>query len=249
MATIRTILGDIDAHQLGVTNCHDHLIRTGGMEINHGGEDMRLPSVDKATEEAGYFMKAGGNSIVEMNPIGLGRDIRKLLEVNRRLPGLNLVVTTGFHAGEFYDNAVHWVNLYTVEQIAELIVQEIEEGIDIYDYMGPIVARSTAKAGCIKIGTGYGTITPFEKKFITAAALAQRATGVAMNTHTQQGTMAIEQAQMLIGLGVPPEKIAIGHVQRNPDPWYHKKIASLGVTLMYDGGYRVKYRPILTGSC
>ena len=46
-----------------------------------------------------------------------------------------------------------------------------------------------------------------------------------------------------MGYGVPPERIMLGHVQRNPDLWYHKKIASLGCSFMYDGGYRVKYYP------
>lgn len=243
MAKVRTILGDIDAKDLGVTNAHDHLIRTGGMEVQLHGEEMRLPSVDKAVQEANSFLAAGGKTIIEMNPIGLGRDINKLLEVNARVPALHIVVTTGFHYGEMYDNVTHWVNLYSVNEVADLLIAEIEEGIDIYDYVGPIVRRSTSKAGCIKIGTGYGKITPFEDKFMQAAAIAQRETGVPINTHTQQGTMATEQAQLLIKYGAAPEKIAIGHVQRNPDPWYHKKIAGLGVSLMYDGGYRVKYWP------
>ena len=109
--------------------------------------------------------------------------------------------------------------------------------------MGPIVERSTGRAGAIKIGTGYGVISPFEQKIIQAAALAQRATGVVINTHTRAGTMALEQAQLLMGYGVPPERIMLGHVQRNCDLWYHKKIASLGCSFMYDGGYRVKYYP------
>jgi phosphotriesterase-related protein len=243
MANIRTILGDIDAKDIGPTNAHDHFIRTGGMEVLLHGEEMRLPSVEKAIQEAKSFMAAGGKTLVEMNPIGLGRDIRKLLEVNAGVPSLNIVVTTGFHFGKMYDNATHWVNLYSVNQVADLLIAEIEEGIDIYDYVGPIVERSKAKAGCIKIGTGYGMITPFEEKFMHAAAIAQKETGVAINTHTQQGTMATEQAEILIKYGANPEKIAIGHVQRNPDPWYHKKIVSMGVNVMYDGGYRVKYWP------
>jgi len=123
------------------------------------------------------------------------------------------------------------------------MVADIEDGVDIYDYMGPIVERSSAKAGCIKVGTSYGMITPFEAKVIHAAALAQKATGAPINTHTQHGTMAVETAEMLMKYGVDPERIILGHVQRNPDPWYHRKIASLGCSLMYDGSYRVKYWP------
>ncbi|HEX9116683.1 MAG TPA: phosphotriesterase-related protein [Anaerolineae bacterium] len=239
---IRTILGDIAPDQLGVTDAHEHLIRIGGGEVAHGGEDMRLPSVEKAVEESRLFRAAGGKAIVDTAPCSLGRDIRKLLEVNAQVD-LHIIASTGFQEGMLYDNVVHWVNRYRVEQIAELLVADIEVGIDIHDYMGPIVERSTARAGQIKIGTGYGAISPFEHKIIQAAALAQRATGVLINTHTRAGTMALEQAELLIGYGVPPERIMLGHVQRNPDLWYHKKIASLGCSFMYDGGYRVKYFP------
>jgi phosphotriesterase-related protein len=55
--------------------------------------------------------------------------------------------------------------------------------------------------------------------------------------------MAYEQAERLISYGVKPERIVLGHVQRNPDIWYHKKIAAMGVNFMYDGSYRIKYLP------
>ena len=243
MAFIRTILGDIDPQEAGIINTHEHLIRIGGGEVALHGEDMRLPSVDAAVEECERFMSFGGKTIVDMNPVSLGRDIVKLLEVNKRVPGLNLIVTTGFHASHVYDKVVHWVVRYSVNQIADLLIAEIEEGIDEHDYMGPIVKRSQAKAGCIKIGTSYGVITPFEEKEIQAAAIASKETGALINTHTTHGTMALEQVERLIALGVKPHRIMLGHVQRIPDAWYHKKIAALGASFSYDGGYRVKYWP------
>ena len=243
MSFIRTIHGDIDPKDMGVTNSHEHLIRIGGGEVALHGEDMRLPSVEKAVEEVNRFKALGGKTICDMNPIGVGRDIVKLLEVNAAVPDMNLIVTTGFHYSKVYDNTCHWVMRYSINQIADLIIAEIEEGIDEHDYMGPIVKRSKAKAGCIKVGTSYGVITPFEEKEIQAAAIACKETGALINTHTTHGTMALEQVEKFISLGVKPERIMVGHVQRIPDPWYHKKIAALGAGFSYDGGYRVKYWP------
>ncbi len=243
MAFIRTIHGDIDPKEMGVTDAHEHLIRIGGGEVSLGGEDMRLPSVEKAVIEVNHFKAAGGKTIVDCNPIGVGRDIVKLLEVNAQVPDMHLIVTTGFHYSQVYDQSVHWVVRYSVEQIADLIIAEIEEGIDEHDYMGPIVKRSKAKAGVIKVGTSYGMITPFEEKAIKAAAIAAKETGALINTHTTQGTMALEQVQWFLKLGVNPEQIMVGHVQRIPDPYYHKQIAALGASFCYDGGYRVKYWP------
>ena len=85
MSIIRTIRGDIAPNQLGVTDAHEHLIRIGGGEVAHGGEDMRLPSVEKAVEETRLFLAAGGKALVDTAPCSLGRDIRKLLEVNAQV--------------------------------------------------------------------------------------------------------------------------------------------------------------------
>ena len=44
-------------------------------------------------------------------------------------------------------------------------------------------------------------------------------------------------------LGVAPEKIAIGHIQRNADIYYLTQILETGVYLEIDGTYRIKYQP------
>jgi len=224
MGKARTILGDVDAGDLGIVDAHEHLIRTGGLEILKNGEPWRLNDVDKAIAETKLFAAAGGKTIVDMNPVSAGRDIRMLLEVAKAVPEVHIIVTTGFHEGRIYDEVTHWTATYTVNQIADLLIAEVEEGIDIYDYMGPIVERSTAKAGCIKVGTAYSKITPVEEKNIEAVAIAAKETGACINTHTAGGTMALEQAERFIKYGVKPERIMIGHVQRNPDVWYHKKL-------------------------
>ena len=206
--------------------------------------DHLLDSVAKAVEEAGRFVDAGGKTIVDMCPADCGRDITKLLEVNDRLADLNIVVTTGFHQGKNYeDTRTHWVTRYTVDQITELLVADVVEGIDVHDYAGPIIERSDAKAGVIKIGTAYGKITPFEHKCIAAVAQAAVETGAPVSTHTTQGTMAHEQAQLLIRHGVDPGKISIGHIHRNYDIYYHSKLCDMGVNVMYDGTNRIKYQP------
>ena len=33
MGKVRTILGDVDSSDLGIVDAHEHLIRTGGLEI------------------------------------------------------------------------------------------------------------------------------------------------------------------------------------------------------------------------
>ena len=248
MSFVRTILGDVNPTSLGVVNAHDHLIRTGAGEV-YLDPDHLLDDVDKAVEEASYFVEASrrwahGGTVIDMCPADCGRDVTKLAEVNARVPGLQIVVATGFHREHVYlETTCHWVSRYTVDQIAELLIADITEGVDRHDYSGPIVERTEHKAGVIKVATAYGKITPWEEKALQAAAIAAVETGSPINTHTTTGTCALEQAQRLIKAGVSPEKIAIGHVQRNADVWYLAQIAALGCYLEFDGTYRLKYLP------
>ncbi|WP_297316316.1 phosphotriesterase family protein [Bifidobacterium indicum] len=249
MAFARTILGDVDPKTLGVVNSHDHLIRVGAGEVYLDG-DHQLDSVEKAETEAGYFAKASlnwsdqGGTVVDMCPINCGRDIEKLVEVARSVDHLQVIGATGFHREHVYlETQSHWINRYSVDQIADLVIADITEGIDRNDYTGPLVDRSPYKAGVIKIGTAYGKITPFEHKCMEAAAKAAIETGAPINTHTTYGTCGLEQAQTLIDLGVPANQIAIGHIQRNADVYYLEQILDLGVYLEIDGTNRIKYQP------
>ncbi|MDO5747919.1 MAG: phosphotriesterase-related protein [Actinomycetaceae bacterium] len=248
MSCARTISGDINPKDLGVVNAHDHLIRVGAGEV-YIDPDHQLADVDKAVEEAERFVTASKNwaatgTVVDMCPANCGRDMLRLKEVNDRVKDLYVIATTGFHREKVYlETQSHWVNRYSVDQIAELLIADIEEGIDKHDYSGPIVERTTIKAGCIKVATAYGQITPFEYKCMQACAIASIETGAPINTHTTYGTCGLEQAQELKKMGVPADQIAIGHIQRNADVYYLSQILDEGVYLEIDGTYRIKYQP------
>lgn len=236
---VQTVLGKIPADSIGITDAHEHLIRIGGGEVIHGGNDFLMDSSEAAENEIHLFKNAGGQTIVEMTPCGSGRDITSLIKLSEKT-GINIIATTGFHRSELYDST-HFIYRYAIEDIAELLVKDLEEGIDIYDYCGPIVLRSKAKAGVIKAALSYQVITKVEKKILNAAAIASNKTGYPISLHTEKGTMALEAADILIEAGVRPDNIIFSHIDRNPDLYYHKKLASKGVFLLYDGPSRIKY--------
>lgn len=248
MTVVRTIDGDVSPSALGVVDAHDHLIRVGAGEV-YLEADHQLDSVEKAVEEAGYLVSAATSwadaaTVVDMCPINCGRDIVKLAEVSAQLGGLHVIAATGFHQQKMYlEIQSHWVSKYDVDQIAELLIADIELGIDQHDYAGPLVERSVHRAGVIKVATSYGMITPFERKCMRAAAIAAIETGVPINTHTTAGTCGYEQAAELINYGVEPDRIAIGHIQRNADVYYLRTILDQGVYLELDGTNRLKYQP------
>ena len=239
---VRTILGDIDPNKLGVTDCHDHLIKNGGPE-SHEHKDFIMLSVDAAIKECEAFYKLGGRSICIMDPPNVGRDVLKTLEIAKAMENkVNLIMCTGFHKAAFYDKYCSWLAEVPVDEIVKLMVAEVNEGMDIYNYNGPFVKRGSAKAGMIKAGTGYAAIDRLELKALEIAARTSIETGCPILVHTQLGTMAYEAAKYMISFGANPRKIQLSHLNKNPDKYYYEKIITeLNVTLCFDGPDRVKY--------
>lgn len=217
---------------------HDHLYRGGGMEVIIDS-DFLMNDIEKGTQELKSFYEAGGRSFVEMMPIGCGRSVNAYLQMAKEVP-VNIIAATGFHKGKFYERT-HFVHNYSVDQLTQLIVEEVTTGIETHDYNGPFVERSKAKAGIIKGGTGYYTVSPLEVKMLKAAARAHLETGAPIATHTEYGTMGLEQLEIFRKEGVNLERVVIGHLDRNPDPYYHLEVLKSGCYVQYDCASRAKY--------
>jgi predicted metal-dependent phosphotriesterase family hydrolase len=240
MKIIRTVLGDIAPEQLGFTDAHEHLIMDKDyiLKLN---PDYRLDSVEKTAAEVLSFMGAGGRAAVEMTCLGVGRNAKKLVEVARKT-GFHIIASTGFHRPQFYIES-HWRYFYDVDQIARIFIEEIEKGMDQNQYNGPLIDRTEARAGVVKIATGYYVMKPEDERIVHAAAIAHRETGVPIFTHTEDGTLGLELVRILGSDGVDPAHITIGHYDRNPDFYLHHELAKTGCYLQYDTPSRRKYFP------
>jgi 5-phospho-D-xylono-1,4-lactonase len=237
---IQTVLGPVAPEQLGVTYSHEHLIIRGGVGLVRE-PGFKLPSRTKMIEELEDFKRAGGNAVVDMMPLDAGRQPGDLVEISRK-SGIHVIAATGFHKEMYYDEE-HWVHTYSAEQIARLVSLELTEGMDLRSYNGPIVERLAAKAGVMKLATEYNYATKTQRKIIEALGIAHLETGFPISTHTENGTLALEQIRWLSAVGVSPNAIVIGHLDRLPDLVYHKEVAATGSYVIYDGPSRAKYGP------
>jgi phosphotriesterase-related protein len=234
---IRTVLGDIEAADLGVCYAHEHIIIDPGVAtLRYGG--IELPSVENGIEELKRFHAAGGRAMVDSMPCDAGRNVGKLAAVSRG-SGVHILCPTGLHLSKYYDSS-HWGARYGVDQLAGLFIADIEEGIDRFDYSGPIIERTPHKAGLIKVATGGPVLTERAERIFEAAARAQLATGVAILTHTEMGEGAIEQIETLTRHGVAPDRLVLSHTDRKPDLVYHREILSTGARVEYDSAFRWK---------
>lgn len=238
--TVETTLGALPVDQLGWINAHDHIIMDGGYTVVKT-PDFKLDSVEKAVEEMGYWQKAGGGAVVDAQPFGAGRNVRKLIEISQKT-GLPIIVPTGFQSKEHY-LPDHWQYKYDEDTIADLITAEFVEGADLNGYESPVVQRSSVKPGFMKVAGDYQVISENTRKLIRVAGKVHARTGAPMLVHTEHGTMADLILDLFEAAGVPPSSVMICHIDRNYDPYLHKTLAKRGAFLEYDTPSRIKYQP------
>ena len=240
MTSVRTVLGDIDAAQLGITYAHEHLVIAGSRTVELF-PDFRLDDADKAVAELEPAAALGLRSVIDAMPADAGRDAGLLAEISRR-SGINVIAPTGLHHQRYYPER-HWSAVLTADQIAELFVADIAVGIDSFDYGSPVVRRTPYRAGVVKIAGSMGGPSERDARIFEAAAIAQRVTGCPILTHCEQGTGALEQIELLAAHGARPDHVALSHVDKIVDRGFQRELFATGVTVEYDQGFRWKDAP------
>lgn len=225
---IPTLTGMIDKEKLGTIYIHEHVLTNPPKTRMSIDPDYKLDDSDKIVEELKLFHSVGGDTLVDCTALDYGRDAGAMREVAKKAP-VNILALTGFNRGDY----VEWVATGEVDQFAEMMIKDIEVGMDGTD----------AKAALIKIGTCYNYILPIEQKMIQAAGIAHRKTGTPIITHTTLGTMGIEQVKLLEKAGVDPNQVALSHLDQNLDFYYLIQIAKTGAYIEFDGPSKVKYAP------
>ena len=228
---IRTVMGDEPPPAVGLVYSHEHLIIDSPL-VAETMSHIHLPSVDEAVAEAKECVNAGVRLMVDAMPAASGRHPERLVEVARRT-GVQIVATTGLHSAKYYE-AVPWSREESPEQLAARFVADIEEGIDRFDYLGPSVERTSARAGLIKVAALTERPTSRDERLSEAAALAHQETGVAILTHTEGGRGGVDQIHLLLELGVDLARVALSHTDKIADPGYHEEMLSTGARLCYD---------------
>jgi phosphotriesterase-related protein len=223
--SIQTVLGPVDPADVeGRCLPHEHLV------IDYGeltGEPKRVPEPGSELERqvidgVRALAGAGGGLLVDCTPPGYGRYPDLLAGVSSET-GVRIVACTG----GFTDQ---WAPLHPVvaalkvEALADMLVRELTEGM----------GGTRHKAGAIKVATGEGRISPGEERILRAAAQAHRRTGAPVITHTTGG-LGPEQVELLVGAGVDPSKIIVGHLGFEEDPKKDiRKILERGANVAFD---------------
>ena len=234
-ALVRTTAGDVDAGSLGRVDYHEHLFQVS--PLLPGDE---LDDEDASTREAALLRASGFETVVDATPVGLGRNPGALARAARS-SGLRVVATTGAHREEHYPEG-HWLPATPAGGLAARFLADLVDGMPQRDD-GDGSPRVEARAGVLKLGIGYWRISPFERRVAEAVAEAHRDTGAPVMVHTEHATATHEVLDALGDLGVGPERVALAHLDRNPDPVLHAELAARGAFLGYDGPARARSAP------
>jgi 5-phospho-D-xylono-1,4-lactonase len=235
MTFVRTVLGDIDPAELGITYAHEHLAIAGSRSTELF-PDFRLDDVDKAVAELAPAQALGLRSVVDAMPADTGRNVDLLAEISRR-SGVHVIAATGAHHARWYPER-HWTVILPVDEIAGLFAADIDVGIDALDYGSPVVKRTPYRAGVIKIAGSTGGPSERDARIFEAAAIAQRVTGCPILTHCEAGTGAPEQIELLARHGARPDHVALSHVDKVVDRGYQRAVFATGAYVEYDQGFR-----------
>ncbi len=137
---------------------------------------------------------------------------------------LHIILCTGFYreveVGAYWvktreDAIWPFVRRASVEELAELCVREITEGVH----------GTGVRAGAIKLGTSQAAMTEAEEKTFRAGARAQQATGVHITTHCTAFGAETSQLRLLEEEGVDLARVVVAHVAGHlMDPGMRKTV-------------------------
>jgi phosphotriesterase-related protein len=164
--------------------------------------------------------------MVEATPTGLGRRPEAVARVSAET-GLRIVHVTGAHREAHYSPG-HPLLDESVEALVHRFSGDLFSGMD----------GTPVRAGAVKAGAGYWSFTAFERRVLTAAGQVSAGTGAPVMVHLEHGSAAHEVLDLLAAEGCPEDRVALAHVDRNPDPGLHVELAARGAYLGYDGAAR-----------
>lgn len=220
---IRTVVGDVPASNWGPTNCHAHLVH----DLTKHHRDDRYADFALTIEDTGSelidFRNAGGFALVELTPMGLGRDPASVAG-EAVSTGVQVVLGAGI-----YHEAFHPAEIAGLHEtgICDLLIREICEGIGDTGIRAGIIGEQ---------GTYASRISAREADVFRASARAAIETGVAISTHTHAGELALEQLDLLERAGLPLDRVIVGHLDdRAPlDIALQLEVARRGAWVQYD---------------
>lgn len=208
-----TVKGEIPVEEMGIGLIHEHILvdfigadSTGYHRWDKTGVIERaLPFLMEARQK-------GVKTLFECTPAYLGRDPLLLKEISEKT-GINIITNTGYYGAVNNKFIPEHAFEDTPEKIAQIWIDEFTNGIE----------GTGVFPGFIKISVDANdTLSPMHAKIVKAAAIAHKATGLTIVSHTGPDGPAFAQIEILKKEGVSPEAFVWTHAQSGTFEGYIK---------------------------
>ena len=229
MGQVNTVLGPVDAADLGVTLMHEHVfVLSPEIQQNWPTGWDEHKAVDDAVDRLNELASVGVRTIVDLTVVGLGRNIGLVKRVAEQVE-VNIVVATGLYT---YDSLPHYFDMRSasmrpdgIDALEEFFLGDIENGI----------SGTGVRPGVIKCATDKQGLTRGVERVLRAAAKVHRKTGLPISTHTDAPThRGLDQQRVFASEGVDLSRVVIGHSGDSTDLEYLQTMLREGSVLGMD---------------
>ena len=216
---VQTVLGAVAPDDLGFTLPHEHTKCSLWWIENRWDYWELIGDEPRINEELGAYKALGGGTLVDVTPIGIGRDLARLARLSEAT-GLHIVAGAGWYRQSYYPAEAR-IDRRSIDDLADEIVQEFIDG--------PV------RPGIIgEIGTDKPWVTAQEERVFRAAARAALRTGASVTTHAVQSDVGLAQLAILEDEGLDPARIVIGHCDSHPRIEHWREIVRRGAHVEAD---------------
>lgn len=257
---VMTVDGPVDPGEIGVTLTHEHILldlrsycpeptdepqrerMEAPLTLANLGEvrrdpmrvldNMLIDDRELALAELKRFAELGGETIVDVSPVGIQiAGVDEIADLCRQA-GLRAIVCSAFYVQPAHPPEVAE---RSVESIAEQFVREALEGI----------GETGIRSGMIgEIGISQPG-HPDEWKVLDAACRAQVETGLPLCVHPyfgQRSRVAPEVARFVLERGVDPGRLNLCHMDGFMDLDFQRRVLDMGAYISFDTfGFEIYY--------
>lgn len=227
---VATATGEIASRELGVTLMHEHLF-VRDPELDRAlpdGEWDEAHLVAAAVQRLQRLHAVGISTVCDLTVPGLGRDVGLVARVAQQTD-VNIVVSTGWYYTGAFSPALKLSGPGGVVDGDDPLMTLMERDVTI------AIAGTSVRAGMIKIAFEDTEANRDVTRLVAAAANASLMSGTPITTHSNTTTPngALQQS-LLMGQGVPADRIIIGHAGDVPDLDYLTALADAGSSIGFD---------------
>lgn len=210
-ATVNTVLGPVDARQLGVTLVSESLMYVlPGAQYAYDIKIDRADVFDAIAAKLKEFKAAGGGTIVDATGMFQGRDLR-LYEALSRATGVHIVASSGqgpeaMLGGYFLTPQTNPPTPWPAQKFAEMFGREVNEGMVVPRF------ERRAPAGMIATAVTVSGMTPTDTSLVRGAARAGATYGVPV--FIRCGADALAEMELAVEETLSPQRIVMGDMDR-----------------------------------